>query len=57
MLRPDAGRLIRGSGGYEKFVGIFLVLGREVHCESFTTGILLTLFLCFFHTGRLNKMI
>ncbi len=59
MLRPDAGSLsMTGEVEvYGKFVGIFLVREKEVHCESFTTGIFLTLFLCFFHTGRPNKKI
>jgi hypothetical protein len=57
MLRPDAGSLIRGSGGLRKIRWNLPGKGKEVHCGSFITGILLTLFLCFFHTGRLNKKI
>jgi len=57
MLRPDAGSLIRGSGGLRKIRWKFLVLEKEVHCESSVTGIFLALLPCFFHTGRQNKKI
>jgi hypothetical protein len=55
MLRPDAGSVIRGSGGLRKIRWSVPGSGKRGHCESFTFGVLRTLSSCSFRIERMSK--
>jgi len=57
MLRPDAGSVIRGSGGLRKIRWSLPGSGKRGPCESFTSGVLQIPSSCFFHIEKQTKKI